>query len=535
MASAAEMEKLQSTLDYFRRYHEFEEAIAVNQENRQYLNTYIHNKGHVEEEFGLDKKNKLATLIGLGAGAVVGLIAMLIAGLSDFGVKNIIAFVVAFVIVFIAVMMVIKQRFFKQFQAKWEEQKDVNIGLGNQMDDLARRCDALEKQKGDYLKALEEKGLVCIPVNHINCSDEIAEYVKSGKVETVEEAVKLFEENITLKKMAEEKKKKEAMLKRQKQAEAARATKTQSAPVKRTAPSSLSIGAGTSAKPVAKTEAPASSKTEKAPNTMGLSISASSAPASKPASKPATTPVASTKKLSEVAKADTSENEQQAQIGMELQRLLGASSTSTSAPKRRQSTGLSFADFAAKKEEKAQEAAPAPEYEEIRLVDEPEMEETIAFAQKIIADTPKAEVAPIVEDVAEETVAPIAEEVAVVEEAVAPISSEPAPFTVRATPVEEKAEPVVATAEPIAEKPALSFPAFNTQPSEEAASDSPVKITIENEQGEAVGETEKPVAKSFGGLSMTGFTRSTPVIEEKAEEPAPQPAQSTGFLRMAGK
>ncbi len=526
MANTAELEKLQSTLDYFRRYHEFEEAIAVNQENRQYLNTYIHNKGHVEEEFGLSTKNKQATLIGLGAGAAVGLIAMLIAGLSDFGVKNIIALAVAFAVVFIPVMMILKQRYFKQFQSKWEEQKDINIGLGNQIDDLSRRCDALEKQKGDYLKALEEKGLVCIPVNHINCSDEIAEYVKSGKVETVEEAVKLFEENITLKKMAEEKKKNEAMLKRQKQTEAARAAKAQSAPVRRTA-SSLSIGSGaTASKPAANTDGTAdtatSHKTKKAPNSMGLSISASSAPASKSA--------APAKKLSEATDPNTSEKEQQAQLNMELQRLLGTSAKGSSASKRRHGTGLSFTDFAAKKEQQAQDTAPAPEYEDLRLVDEPEMDETIAFAQRIIADTPNAvEAAPIVEEasaVAEEAV----EEATAVEEAITPAVAMEEPAAEDIAVVEEAVE----ATETAAEEPALSFPAFAEEP---VAEDSGITITIENEQGKTLVPSENEKPKSFGGLSMTGFTRKAPAADEKPAEdkPAAESTGATGVLRMAKK
>ena len=208
MASTAEMEKLQKTLDYFKRYFEFEDAVAVNHENREYLKTYIHNLSHTEEEFGLKRKNKIALGIAAGAGLVCGLIAMLIAGMDSFGAKNLIALGVTFVVVCIGVNFLLKTQIRKKFEQKWDAQKEINEGIGEQIDDLSRRCDTLEKQKRDYLKALEEKELACIPVKHIKYAEEIASYVKDGKAETVEDAVKMFEENVALKKITKEKERK---------------------------------------------------------------------------------------------------------------------------------------------------------------------------------------------------------------------------------------------------------------------------------------------------------------------------------------
>ncbi|MBQ4096428.1 MAG: hypothetical protein IJC65_08425 [Oscillospiraceae bacterium] len=208
MASTAEMEKLQKTLDYFKRYFEFEDAVAVNHENREYLKTYIHNLSHTEEEFGLKRKNKIALGIAAGAGLVCGLIAMLIAGMDSFGAKNLIALGVTFVVVCIGVNFLLKTQIRKKFEQKWDAQKEINEGIGEQIDDLSRRCDTLEKQKRDYLKALEEKELACIPIKHIKYAEEIASYVKDGKAETVEDAVKMFEENVALKKITKEKERK---------------------------------------------------------------------------------------------------------------------------------------------------------------------------------------------------------------------------------------------------------------------------------------------------------------------------------------
>lgn len=376
MASTAEMEKLQKTLDYFKRYFEFEDAVAVNHENREYLKTYIHNLSHTEEEFGLKRKNKIALGIAAGAGLVCGLIAMLIAGMDSFGAKNLIALGVTFVVVCIGVNFLLKTQIRKKFEQKWDAQKEINEGIGEQIDDLSRRCDTLEKQKRDYLKALEEKELACIPVKHIKYAEEIASYVKDGKAETVEDAVKMFEENVALKKITKEKERKRKQ--------------------------------------------PTDSPAQRFGNPLqGLSMSAGTKSSSRRSS------VRDTRKPLSMPQSRTaiSDKQNEEEIGAALSKVLGASIQSSAQSSQPKSSGSLSMMSSGKKEAKK------PSFVQT-IVKEP-VEEVAPVVEEVAVAPAVEEVAPVVEEVA---VAPVVEEVAPVVEEVAPVVEE-----VAVAPVVEEA------------------------------------------------------------------------------------------------
>ena len=525
MPSTVELEKLQSTLDYFKRYYEFGDAISVYQENRRYLGTYIHSRSDVEEQFGLRDKLKKAMLISLGAGAVCGLIALLIAGLSDFGLKNIIAFVVTAAVVFVAASHVLKNIINKKFLIKWEEQKDVNVGLTAQVEDLEKRCQALEKQQKDYLSALEEKKLAHIPVKYIEEAETIADYVRNDKAETVEAAVKMHEDMLAAKKAEEEEKARRAAELRVAAQKKQELQKKQEAEKKQSNPF-LKLGAS---KPAQKSQQ-TSAVSEKSTSSGGLKLSMSGRTAEK---KPAVSPA------SKPSSGQSIENE----IGLELQRVLGASvspaPTTSSRSSRKPAATLSINSFTERKhaeELAAQKAAAISEDPIFKAVMAEEPAPVVEEVAPIVEEVSPVveEVAPVVEEVAPiaEEVTPIAEEVTPIAEEVAPIVEEVAPIVEEIAPIVEEIAPVAEEVAPIVEEAVveqpksfsgLSMSSFNS--SKSASQSTPVADV----------KPAEPAPKTFSGLSMSSFGQNKPKpaapVEEATEIPQSKP--SSGFLRMS--
>lgn len=513
MPSTAEMEKLQSTLDYFKRYYEFGDAIAVYQENRRYLGTYIHSRSDVEEQFGLKNQLKKAMLLSLGAGAVCGLIAMLIAGMSSFGLKNIIAFLVTAAVVFIGANLVLKNTINKKFLIKWEEQKDVNVGLTTQVEDLERRCQQLQKQQQGYLAALEEKKLAHIPVKYIEQAEEIADFVRNDKAQTVEDAVKMYEDMLAAKKAEEEEKaRKAAELKLAAAKEQEK--KRQAAAQKQSSPFLKLGGAKTAEKPASKPFAQKSAA--KSSSGMGLKLPQYMEKNTEKATAPATA-------FDEKPKQSI-ENE----IGLELQRVLGASVStspaSSSRSSRKPASTLSFSMFEERKQAEelaAKKAAAISEDPVFKAVMEQKPEPVVE------------EVAPVAE-VAE----PVVEEVAPVAEVVAPIVEVAEPVAEIAEPVAEIAEPVVEEVAPVAEeavvekKPEISFTGLSMS----SFMASKTYTEKAEEKAEAEKPVEKPATSSFSGLAMSSYNakKAQPATEEVAPV-AEQKPSSSPFLRMAQK
>lgn len=193
MADAAELQKIQQTLDYFNRYYEFDSSIKTLKENRLQLEKYIQTKHTVESKFDVDGKTKKSLMIAAAAAVVGALIVLLVTGFSFSIVSIIVAVAVAAVLgggVFIGFKMYLK----KQVDQKWAEQQKANEDLQRQIEDIDDRCRRLDDQKQGYLGGLEEKGLVVIPTKYLIEAEKIASYVREDKCATAEEAVKMFEE-----------------------------------------------------------------------------------------------------------------------------------------------------------------------------------------------------------------------------------------------------------------------------------------------------------------------------------------------------
>ena len=73
MAEAAELERLKQVKSYFERYYQFEDAVTVNQQNKEYLKTYIRNQYDVEAEFNYKEKLLKSIRPALIIGVIAGL------------------------------------------------------------------------------------------------------------------------------------------------------------------------------------------------------------------------------------------------------------------------------------------------------------------------------------------------------------------------------------------------------------------------------------------------------------------------------
>ncbi len=63
MANETELEKIDRAAEYFERYFEFEDAVTVSKENKEYLKTYIHDNDYVVKNFNI--KNKIIKSLGI--------------------------------------------------------------------------------------------------------------------------------------------------------------------------------------------------------------------------------------------------------------------------------------------------------------------------------------------------------------------------------------------------------------------------------------------------------------------------------------
>ena len=63
MANETELEKIDRAAEYFERYFEFEDAVTVSKENKEYLKTYIHDNDYVVKNFNI--KNKIVKSVGI--------------------------------------------------------------------------------------------------------------------------------------------------------------------------------------------------------------------------------------------------------------------------------------------------------------------------------------------------------------------------------------------------------------------------------------------------------------------------------------
>lgn len=195
MAEMTELERVEQAQTYISRYHEFEDAITINKENRAYLKTYIHDEAYVEKEFNL--KSQRIRSIGLSLGAGVLVFALLTALLgTDLIIASAICGGVAFIL--LAVFGVCLQHF-RLTEAK-KQQVEVNEGIEEQLQILTDRDAQLIRQRDDYYKGLEKR-ITFMSLDYMKNIDQIKSYIESGEAATCEEAVEILERNMLLQEM----------------------------------------------------------------------------------------------------------------------------------------------------------------------------------------------------------------------------------------------------------------------------------------------------------------------------------------------
>lgn len=197
MADQKELDRMNRVAEYINRYYEFDDAVEINKQNKEYLKTYIHDSAYVERLFEMKSKILKGVCISLAAAVAAFLICLLILGTKKLLICALIAAAVL-IIVNIVSVMIIKSK----LKAAQQEQIEVNNGIKEQIDLLEQRTKQIEKQRADYKKGLEKR-LDFITVDYIGSIDTLKGYLESGEAQTCEDAVSLLEQNILMKKMSD--------------------------------------------------------------------------------------------------------------------------------------------------------------------------------------------------------------------------------------------------------------------------------------------------------------------------------------------
>ena len=183
MADKQELDRMNRVAEYINRYYEFEEAVDISKQNKEYLKTYIKDDAAVAKEFGL--REKIFKELGkIGAcAAVLGIIMLFIFGMSAWLLAIIVA-VISFVLGIVVV------------------QHEINRGIQEQIEILDGRIKQTERQCEDYRKGLEKR-LDFITPDYISSISTIKGFLVSGEAETCEDAVALYEQGLLMQKMTD--------------------------------------------------------------------------------------------------------------------------------------------------------------------------------------------------------------------------------------------------------------------------------------------------------------------------------------------
>ena len=182
MANETELEKIDRAAEYFERYFEFEDAVTVSKENKEYLKTYIHDNDYVVK-------------IGIGLAAFLLLWLLL-------GTKLIIVGIIAGALIFIGagVFGIALNKY--RLTAAEQKQVEVNEGINEQIIMLDDRIKQVERQRDDYYKALEKR-VPFMSLDYMKNVQQIKQFLVDGKADTCEEAVDMFEESMLLQQMTD--------------------------------------------------------------------------------------------------------------------------------------------------------------------------------------------------------------------------------------------------------------------------------------------------------------------------------------------
>ena len=197
MANETELEKIDRAAEYFERYFEFEDAVTVSKENKEYLKTYIHDNDYVVKNFNI--KNKIIKSLGISIG--IGLAAFLLLWLL-LGTKLIIVGIIAGALIFIGagVFGIALNKY--RLTAAEQKQVEVNEGINEQIIMLDDRIKQVERQRDDYYKALEKR-VPFMSLDYMKNVQQIKQFLVDGKADTCEEAVDMFEESMLLQQMTD--------------------------------------------------------------------------------------------------------------------------------------------------------------------------------------------------------------------------------------------------------------------------------------------------------------------------------------------
>lgn len=194
MADQKELDRMNRVAEYINRYYEFDDAVEINKQNKEYLKTYIHDPDYVEKNFDMKSKVMRDLCFAFGAGVVAFAVALLF-------MKLIIAAIIGVAVLIICVVAVVMINKSK-LNAAQQEQLEVNSGIKEQMQVCDTRAKQIEKQRADYKKGLEKR-LDFMSFDYIGSIDTLKGYLENGEAETCEEAVELLEQNMLMKKMSD--------------------------------------------------------------------------------------------------------------------------------------------------------------------------------------------------------------------------------------------------------------------------------------------------------------------------------------------
>lgn len=195
MADKKELEKINQAAGYFERYFEFEDAVKVSYENREYLKTYIHDNAYVVKNFNVKSKILKHALVVFAVALAVAIVFFALLG-ADMILVPIIAFGAIFICGTIFVISLNKFR----LTAAEQHQVEVNDGINEQLVLLEDRIKQVERQKDDYYTALQKR-VDFMSLDYMKNVNQIKEYLENGQAETCEDAVEMFEQALLMQEM----------------------------------------------------------------------------------------------------------------------------------------------------------------------------------------------------------------------------------------------------------------------------------------------------------------------------------------------
>ena len=138
-----EMERMTQAESFVKRYFEFEDAIVVSNENREYLKTYIKDIDTVTREFNVDAKISRSIFASIGAALAVGLLLLIPCHRGALLLVPIIAFILLAVAGIVLFSSIHKYK----LTAAQQHQREVNDGIREQIEILDLRIQQMEKQQ----------------------------------------------------------------------------------------------------------------------------------------------------------------------------------------------------------------------------------------------------------------------------------------------------------------------------------------------------------------------------------------------------